>query len=120
MTFAMWLQKQVDRNDAIGHLAKLVEDNRPKGTGTSTFESQLRCYQRGYGLTDAQSHDLRLAYAEYKTACHDLGTMYELWEGESQMETAAPTTRFCPQCGAVNPKTEDRCIKCNYCLICDH
>jgi len=41
-------------------------------------------------------------------------------EKKAPKRKVLPTTRFCPQCGTANLKSERKCIKCNYCLVCDH
>jgi len=45
---------------------------------------------------------------------------FSIAHGEGQKAPRRETVRFCPQCGAANLQTEARCIKCNYCLVCDH
>lgn len=78
MHFAQWLYQQINRDDAIGRLAKIVEDTRPKSPGTSTFAAQLSRFQGGLGISDAQLSDLRQAYREYKVACGGRNMMHEI------------------------------------------
>lgn len=95
MHFAQWLYQQINRDDAIGHLAKIVEDTRPKNTNASNFEAQLRRFQNGWGIGNAQLSDLRQAYREYKVACQDASMMHEIVDiaGSTELELDALKAR---------------------------
>ena len=81
MTFAIWLARQIDREDLAGCLAKKIETARPKTPGLSTFGAALTRYiERGTGR---EILDLTYAYKEYITACANCNIMHEMVRGLS-------------------------------------
>lgn len=86
MTFAPWLERQLRRPDAIGHLARYIEATSTKHEGFNTYGARLThiigACGPGYSYTEACYADVKAAYQEYMRDCalYDLPMLPE-WIG---------------------------------------